>query len=117
MSKFTNIEARYIMLDEEGNPVERYHQDDECDVVEARSIEQLLDCVAERVFDLGADSFVEMMKPGGEYEGYKVVRQEIHSYDLDEGELDAAIERLNSRDYGYDDDDDDDDDDTINDID
>jgi hypothetical protein len=85
-----NLEIRYIMLDADGEPVEKYHQDDESDVCESSTVDGLLSIVAGRVFDFGSDDLREAMKPGGEAEGYRVICQEIRSLELEcLDELDA----------------------------
>lgn len=114
---WTQREIRYVMLDEEGNPVEKYHQDDESDVCESDTIEGLLDLVAERVFDMASldllesitelgseDDHVEKIDKAlltiewadGELSKFKIVRQEVLTYGDDDlrDEIKKVKERL-----------------------
>ncbi len=94
--KLPHTETRYIMLDEDGDPVERFHQDDESDVCESDTIEGILEHVADRVYDRGADDLLDSMEePGSECYGWRVVRQEIRTTELSSEEITHA--RANTR--------------------
>jgi hypothetical protein len=89
---------QYILLDGDGNEVERWHQDDESDTIASSTIQGLLDHASERVADMGLKGFLEeLTDKDSDFYGYRVVRQEVKTFELNTKEQ-AELERISDYD-------------------
>lgn len=79
----TDTTIRYILLDNDDEPVDNYQWDDSCDNIVSDTFEGCLELATE-IHDLCSSvDFLEMMDgPDSDYSGWHVVREEIRRVPL-----------------------------------
>jgi len=91
--------TQYALLEKDGEPAQRYHQDDSCDPIVAGSIEMLISIAAEWA-DVGDDDFVQFLDTERFGGPFTIIKERVIVSTLTAQEL-RLLDSLSDKVYEY----------------